>query len=133
MPELNDSLAWLVAIGAGIVMFLCMVFITRNLLWWWLKWVLRLVPSVGLLLPAGVPGQPGFYAPAFVVALFEQFLQVDGQSGEAIARLVIILGSMVGLITLASIARWARNRTADSPPTAAGLSNSSAAGDSAND
>lgn len=110
MPELNDSLAWMVAGGAGIVLFLCMLFLTRNLLWWWLKWVLRLVPPVALLLPAAVPGQPGFYAPALIVAPFEQFLQTDGQPEAAISRLVLILGALVGLITLAAIARWARNR-----------------------
>ncbi len=112
MPELNDSLAWMVAAGAGVVLLLCMVFLTRNLNWWWLKWILRLVPAVALLLPVGVPGQPGFYAPALVVAPFEQFLQTDGQPSEAISRLIIILGALVGLITLAAIARWLRNRTA---------------------
>ena len=117
MPELNDSLAWMVAVGAGFVLFLCMVFLTRNLNWWWLKWVLRLVPAIALLLPVAVPDQPGFYAPAFVVAPFEQFLQTEGRPGEAISRLIVILGGVVGLITLAAIARWARNRTAVSEPS----------------
>jgi len=112
MAQLNDSLAWMVALGAGLVLFLCMVFLTRNLNWWWLKWVLRLVPAIALLLPVSVPGQPGFYAPAVLVAPFEAFLQADGQPGEAVARLIVALGALLGIITLAAIARWMRNRTA---------------------
>jgi len=112
MAQLNDSLAWLVALGAGLVLFLCMMFLTRNLNWWWLKWVLRLVPAVALLLPVTVPGQPGFYAPAFLVAPFEAFLQADGQPDEAIARLLLVSCALLGLITLVAIARWLRNRTA---------------------
>lgn len=116
MPELNDSLAWMVAGGTGLLLLLCMWFLTRNLNWWWLKWVLRLTPPVALLLPAGVPGQPGFYAPAFLVAPFEAFLQSDGKPDEALARLILVVGGVVGVITLVAIVRWARNRTAVSAP-----------------
>ena len=119
MPELNDSLAWTVAIGAGLLTFLCLVFLTRNLLSWWLKWVLRLLPPVALLLPASVPGQPGFYAPAFIVAPFEAFLQEEGDPAAASARLLLILGSLVGLITLAAVARWLRGRGAANEETSA--------------
>ncbi len=119
MPDVNDSLAWMVVGGAGLVLFLCMMFVTRNLNWWWLKWVLRLVPTVALLLPVTVPGQPGFYAPAFLVAPFEAFLQTDGQPDEAISRLLLVLAALLGIITLAAIGRWLRHRTAVSAPSAA--------------
>lgn len=111
MPELNDSLAWIIAAASAVVMLLCMVFLTRNLRWWWLKWVLRMVPPLALILPAGVPREPGFYAPAFIVAPFEAFLQEDGEPQAAIARLIVVLGAVVGLITLAAVARWLRRRT----------------------
>lgn len=120
MSELNDSLAWMIAGGAGLSLLLCMTFLTRNLNWWWLKWVLRLVPAVALLLPVAVPNQPGFYAPAFIVAPFEAFLQADGQPAEAIRRLMVILGALVGLITLAALARWARRRTSVSTASEGG-------------
>jgi len=120
MPELNDSLAWLVAAGAGALLFLCMLFLTRNLNWWWLKWVLRLVPPVALLLPVAVPGQPGFYAPAFLVAPFEAFLQADGTPDAAVGRLIVVLGGLLAVITLLAIARWTRRRTAVSSVAAAG-------------
>jgi|GEM_PF-1300889 len=112
MPELNDSLGWMVATGAAVVVFLCMVFLTRNLSWWWLKWVLRLIPAVALILPVGVPEQPGYYAPAMVVAPFEAFLQENGQPGPAVARLVLVLGALLALITLAAVARAVRRRGA---------------------
>ena len=111
MPELNDSLAWLIASAAALLMLLCLIFLTRNWGWWWLKWVVRLVPPIALVLPVGVPGSSGFYAPAFVVALFEQFLQENGDATAAVARLVMVVGAVVCLVTLAALARWGRNRT----------------------
>ena len=111
MPELNDSLAWYIAGGTALVMFACLIFLSRNWRSWWLKWLVRLVPPVVLLLPVGVPGSQGFYAPAFIVAPFEKFLQEDGEPTAAIARIVMVGGALVALITLAAIARWVRLRT----------------------
>lgn len=116
MPELNDSLAWIIAGASAFVMLLCMVFLTRNLRWWWLKWVLRLVPPVAATLPVSVPSEPGFYAPAFIVVPFEAFLQENGEPQAGAARLLVTLGALVGLITLAAVARWARRRTGVSAP-----------------
>ncbi len=111
MPELNDSLAWLIAGGAAFVMFLCLIFLSRNWRSWWLKWVVRLIPPVAMLLPVGVPGSQGFYAPAIIVAPFEKYLQEDGDPTNAIARLTLVIAALVGLISLAAVARWARTRS----------------------
>jgi len=111
MPELNDSLAWLIAAGAALMAFLCLLFLTRNWRSWWLKWLVRLIPPVALILPVGVPGSQGFYAPAIVVAPFEKYLQEDGDPTNAIVRLLMVGAALVGLISLAAIARWARLRS----------------------
>ncbi len=110
MPELNDSLAWIIAAASAVVMLLCLLFLSRNWRWWWLKWVFRLLPPLAMILPVGVPGQPGFYAPAAIVAPFEAFLQEQGEPQAALQRLVVVSGALVGLITLAAVARWARRR-----------------------
>ena len=111
MPELNDSLAWLIADGAAFVMFFCLIFLSRNWRSWWLKWLVRLIPPVAMLLPIGVPGSQGFYAPAIIVAPFEKYLQEDGEPTNAIARLTLVVAALVGLISLAAVARWARTRS----------------------
>ena len=111
MLELNDSLAWLIAGGAALVMLGCLFFLTRNFRSWWLQWVVRLLPPVLLLLPAGVPGSQGFYAPAFIVAPFEKYLQEEGEPAAALSRLLMVALALVALITLAAFARWMRGRT----------------------
>ena len=111
MPELNDSLAWLIAGGAALVMFVCLLFLSRNWRSWWLKWLVRLIPPVAMLLPAGVPGSQGFYAPAVIVAPFEKYLQEDGDPGNAFVRLIMVTGALSALISLAALARWARTRS----------------------
>jgi len=110
MPELNDSLAWLIAGGAAVVMFICLLFLSRNWRSWWLKWVIRLIPPVAMLLPVGVPGSQGFYAPAIIVAPFEKYLQEDGDPTNAISRLIMVIVALVAIISLAAFARWMRMR-----------------------
>ena len=111
MIELNDSLAWLIAGGSALVMFICLLFLSRNWRSWWLKWLIRLIPPVAMLLPVGVPGSQGFYAPAIIVAPFEKYLQEDGEPGNAITRPILVVVALTGLISLAALARWLRTRS----------------------
>jgi len=50
------------------------------------------------LLPAPVPGFPGHIAPAFVVAIFEMFMQIDGKPAVALRILGLGLLAIIGLI-----------------------------------
>jgi len=56
-----------------------------------------------LLVPAPIPGYPGELAPAFLVALFETFVQPDGKPMGALRLLGI--GLIVGIV-LASAIIW---------------------------
>ncbi len=82
------------------------MFLTRNIPWWWPRNLLRWLVLVWCLVPAGVPDQPGYYAPAFIIFFFEFFLQVDGQPEAALRTLVMVSVAIVALVTLAAIARW---------------------------
>ena len=53
------------------------------------------------LTPAPVPGYPGAWAPAFVVALFEALFQIDGTPGSA--ALSLLAGVGVTLVLVRSV------------------------------
>ena len=52
------------------------------------------------LLPAPIPGYAGHIAPAFVVAIFEAFMQTDGKPALSLRILGLGLVVIIGLILL---------------------------------
>lgn len=90
------EMAWLIVAGAGLLALGFWFLITRgiknNLLRSWL----RCVAAVLMLVPAPVPGYPGEFAPAYIVALFEAVFQDAGQPQLAF----IILGGGVLAVTV---------------------------------
>ena len=55
------------------------------------------------LVPAPVPGYSGYYAPAYIVLIFEAFFQIDGSpafSGQ------ILMVSLVGLMVVLFAGRY---------------------------
>ncbi len=97
---MTEPYAWLVAIAAALV-GLCGVFaLTRPIRSGFLKSWLRGIAAVTLLLPAPVPGFESYYAPAFLVALFEALLQKEGR--PALAAGLLLSGIVVVTVLLAA-------------------------------
>lgn len=107
------SIAWLVAGGAGLIGTVTMVFWTRHLSIGWLRRSLCVLPILLLLVPAAIPGYPGTYAPAFVVAIFEALFQTDGQPLAALRMLLLAL--VVGVLVVIGLGRLARSGPAQAP------------------
>jgi hypothetical protein len=80
--------AWLLVAAAAGLGGVGLVFLTRSIRTRWLKWLLRVLPPVLMLMPAPVPGFPGNYAPAFVVLVFEGLFQSEGSVAAALTILI---------------------------------------------
>jgi hypothetical protein len=93
------TIAWVVAIGAGAVGWVGLFFLTRSVRPDLLRWLLRVLPPLLLLVPAPVPGYAGYIAPAFVVFVFETVFQAHGRPAAAILILVVT-GAVGALVTL---------------------------------
>ena len=86
---MNYFVAWLVALGAGLIGAVGLFFLTRSIETQWSRDLLRWLPPVLLLVPAPVPDFAGHYAPAFIVLVFEGLFQADGQSLLALVILLV--------------------------------------------
>jgi len=83
------SLAWMVAVVAGVIGAGALYVLTRALSSGLLRWLLCLLPPIVLLVPAPVPGFGGYIAPAFVVAIFESVFVADGHPRAALVILAV--------------------------------------------
>lgn len=101
---MTEPLAWLIAVGAGLGALFCVYVLTRPMRNGFLKPWLRCVAMVVLLVPAPVPGFDAYYAPAFVVALFEAVLQRDGQPGLALG--LLLAGVVAVTVLVAGYFYW---------------------------
>ena len=74
-----------------------------------------------LFVPAPVPNYEGQWAPAFVVAIFEGFFQLEGRPGQALqiltAALLFGLVLVSGVAWLLTIRRRRLAQTGKNPPT----------------
>lgn len=102
--------AWAVALGGGLLAFIFWCLLTRGVRRGSLRWLLRLLPGVWMLVPAPVPGYEGQYAPAFVVALFEAFLQDNGAPQTAFAVLAVASVVVLVVVAVVSLLRWRAGR-----------------------
>ena len=98
------TLAWSII---GVMAFggsLAMLMLLRPVKALWLKLALVSLVVAFLVLPAPVPAAPEVWAPAFVVAIFEAFFQIDGDPASATMVLsmgipvVVVLAAIVGLL-----------------------------------
>lgn len=93
--------AWLVVLGAALVGTLALIFLTRPLAPGLVRSLVRWLPAPLLIVPAPLPGHDDFYAPAFVVAIFEWLFQGDGHPGPAFRILLLTLALMLVVILAA--------------------------------
>lgn len=96
----DESIAWMIVVGSGLLALGFWFLITRSVGNGFLRSWLRCLAAVCMLLPAPLPGYPGHFAPAYVVALFEAVFQENGEPQQAF----IILGGGAILVTILLIA-----------------------------
>ena len=104
-------IAWSVVFVAGLATLACVFVLTRRISAPWWRTLLRCLAAVWLLTPARIEVVPGYYAPAFIVALFEGVFRTGGDPSQA---LLLLTGAsftviVVLLVMLAIDVRRARN------------------------
>ncbi len=98
---MGELLAWALAAAAALLAFAGVCALTRRLRPSLLRSWLRTLVLALMLTPAPVPGFPGNFAPAYVVALFEALFQIEGAPQPALKLLLA-----AGLAATAWAALW---------------------------
>lgn len=98
---MGELLAWALAAAAALLAFAGVCALTRRLRPSFLRSWLRTLVLALMLTPAPVPGFPGNFAPAYVVALFEALFQIEGAPQPALKLLLA-----AGLAATAWAALW---------------------------
>jgi hypothetical protein len=89
------AIAWLVAVGCVPVALFALHRATRGWRAPRTKATIGALLAVWALLPAPVPGHPGFYAPAFLVFLFEWWFQRPGE--PATSGIILAAGTLLAV------------------------------------
>ncbi len=109
---------WLLVFVSALACLAFFFLLTRRIGNKLVRMVLRSLAAVFLLAPAPLPEYPGFYAPAFIVALFEGVFRDQGQPQLALS----ILG-YGGLAVLIALILWyllaGRKQPAETAPRGA--------------
>jgi len=100
--------AWIVVAVAGLGTLAGVFMLTRAIETQWLRSLLRCLATVWLLVPWRIEAVDGYFAPAYIVALFEGVFRADGNPRPAL--IVLALASLVVIVILliAGAIRWAR-------------------------
>jgi hypothetical protein len=95
--------AWSVVLIAGLATLACIFILTRRIPSPWWRTLLRCLAAVWLLIPAPIQVVQGYYAPAFIVALFEGLFRTGGNPAPAL-RLLVIASLTVVVVLLVKLA-----------------------------
>ncbi|MEM9622985.1 MAG: hypothetical protein AAF993_15145 [Pseudomonadota bacterium] len=108
------QIAWLVIGGAALGGLVSVWFLLRRSRWGLLPWLAMSLCLTFFVVPVQVPNYPDQLAPAFVVAIFEMFFQIDGQPQASLR----MLGLSLGFVALATVLIYffAQRRTSPEPP-----------------
>jgi hypothetical protein len=98
--------AWFVYGGAALATFVAWYALCARIGSVTVRDVLRVVVFATLVTPAPVPGYDGHLAPAWLVALFEAFLQ---REGDPLPAATLLLIAIVGLLALVAAWRYFRS------------------------
>jgi len=113
-PGSEMFIAWIVVGVAGLATLAGVFVLTRFIGLLWLRSLFRCLAIVWLLIPAKIQVVSGYYAPAFIVAIFEGVFRREGDPGPAIVSLTA--GTLVVAALFLSVAAWrwhkARNSAA---------------------
>lgn len=105
--------AWIVVALAGLGTLAGLFVLTRRIPQPWLRSLVRCLAAVWLLLPAKIQIVPGYYAPAYIVLIFEGVFRAGGDPRPALT--VLIMGTLVVVALFLGRAAWhiRRARAAD--------------------
>ncbi len=91
---------WIVVAVAAAGVLLGVIMLTRFIRYGWLRWMLRALVAVWLIVPSPIQVVEGHYAPAFVVAIFEGVFNRDGNPMPALTA----LGLSTAVVVIAFLA-----------------------------
>ncbi len=97
------AVGWLVVVVAALGLTVSIYGFFRKSRFSAALWFCLLVLLSLLLVPAPIPGYPGELAPAFLVALFESFVQPDGKPMVALRLLGV---GLIAAVVLAGAIIW---------------------------
>lgn len=109
--------AWLLIIAMGMGGGLALHRLLRFIAWPVVRWSLTFITVLLLVVPAPIPGHEGTWAPAFIVAVFELFFQIEGEPTSAILMLGVALGAGLALGVLTAL--FAKRLSKPAAPAAA--------------
>ena len=101
--NMNYGMAWVVIVFAGLLGSVFLFYLTRGMRTPSLKWIVRVLPALLMMVPAPIPNFPGELAPAFVVLIFESLFQASGEPGTS--GLILLATALIGLALGLLIAR----------------------------
>ncbi|HSG88891.1 MAG TPA: hypothetical protein VLA56_06755 [Pseudomonadales bacterium] len=99
---------WAICLAATLVVIACGWWFTRKWKPLLLRDLVRIFAIVTLLVPVTAGPSEGFFAPAYIVLIFEAFLQAEGDPADALAALS--LAWALGLVVLIAVTLWRRLR-----------------------
>ena len=85
-------IGWSILIGASFLLSLVVFFWSRSVLGFFSSFLLSVMLFVFLIIPALIPNYQGYFAPAYVVFVFETFFQTKGSSTISGQVLILALG-----------------------------------------
>ena len=97
-------IGWAVLIGASFLVSLMVFIWLRSMLGFFSRLLTGTLLFVSLTVPAPIPNFQGFFAPAYVVFIFETFFQIKGSS-EMSAQ-VLILALVGAFILMMAVRYW---------------------------
>ncbi len=101
---MNYAYVWVIVTLAGLGTVAGVFVYSRSIKWEWLRTLVRCLATVLLLLPAGIQVIEGYYAPAFIVVLFEGLFKQDGNPWPAAQTLGA--GCLLVIVLLALVQSW---------------------------
>jgi hypothetical protein len=111
--------AWGVVALAAVGVLVGVFSLTRRIRHPNVRWGLRALVAVWLLVPWSIQVVPGYLAPAFVVAIFEGLFREDGNARSPLVVLGLASGAVVLVFVLSALLRRLRHRSEGTAPSAA--------------
>ena len=118
VPGSEMLAAWIVVGVAGLATLAGIFVLTRFIPVLWLRSLLRCLAAVWLLIPAKIQVVSGYYAPAFIVLIFEGMFRREGDPSQAIT--VLTAGTLVVVALFLSIAAWHWHKSRNLAPVESG-------------
>jgi len=106
---METLVAWGVVVAAGLGALVGVFALTRWIETPLIRWLLRVLAAVWMLLPWKIQVVEGYYAPAFIVALFEGVFRSDGNPRPPLMLLALVTLLVLAVFLVISAFRWARS------------------------